>query len=211
MMESFLVYIAENAGAIWLRTIEHLTIVAASLALAVPMGVLLGIIASRERFRSIRSPLLYLLGLGQTIPSLAIIALAVGILGIGMWPAIVAIVLYCLLPIARNTASGLDSVSPDVIDAARGMGMMGSQILRRIELPLAAPFIMAGIRTATVFAVSAAALAYLIGGGGLGDFIFSGIALFRPEAMLAGAIPVALLALVADWGLGWIERRFAVL
>jgi osmoprotectant transport system permease protein len=208
-MMSFFDYFIENAGTIWQRLIEHLVIVGGAMAMAAPLGIALGIVASRREFRSIRAPLLYLLGLGQTIPSLAIIALAVGILGIGMWPAIVAIFLYSLLPIARNTVTGIESIPPETLDAARGMGMTGRQMLRRIELPLALPLIMAGIRTATVFAISAGALAYLIGGGGLGDLIFSGIALFRPEAMLAGAIPVALLALVADWILGKFEGRFA--
>jgi osmoprotectant transport system permease protein len=208
-MMSFFDYFIENAGTIWQRLIEHLVIVGGAMAMAAPLGIALGIVASRREFRSIRAPLLYLLGLGQTIPSLAIIALAVGILGIGMWPAIVAIFLYSLLPIARNTVTGIESIPPETLDAARGMGMTGRQMLRRIELPLALPLMMAGIRTATVFAISAGALAYLIGGGGLGDLIFSGIALFRPEAMLAGAIPVALLALVADWILGKFEGRFA--
>jgi osmoprotectant transport system permease protein len=205
-MESFFTYLLENVGTIWQRLLEHLVIVGGAMAMAVPVGMAVGIMASRRRFRSIRGPLLYLLGLGQAIPSLAIIALAVGILGIGMWPAVVAIFFYALLPIARNTVAGIESIPPETLDAARGMGMTGGQMLRRIELPLAAPLIMAGIRTATVFAISAAALAYLIGGGGLGDLIFSGIALFRPEAMLAGAIPVAIVALVADWVLGKIER-----
>jgi osmoprotectant transport system permease protein len=208
-MESFFNYFIENAGTIWLRLIEHLVIVGAAMAMAAPLGIAVGIVASRRRLRSFRIAVLYMLGLGQTIPSLAIIALAVGILGIGMWPAIVAIFLYCLLPIARNTVTGIESIPPETLDAARGMGMTGGQMLRRIELPLAVPLIMAGVRTATVFAISAAALAYLIGGGGLGDLIFSGIALFRPEAMLAGAIPVAMLALIADRILGRFEGRFA--
>jgi osmoprotectant transport system permease protein len=208
-MGSFFDYFIQNAGTIWQRLIEHLLIVGAAMGMAAPFGIGVGILASRRQFRSIRAPLLYLLGLGQTIPSLAIIALAVGILGIGMWPAIVAIFLYSLLPIARNTVTGIESIPPETLDAARGMGMSGGEMLRRIELPLALPLMMAGIRTATVFAISAAALAYLIGGGGLGDLIFSGIALFRPEAMLAGAIPVGILALIADWILGRFEERFA--
>jgi osmoprotectant transport system permease protein len=207
MMGTFDDYIVGNIGAIGMRLAEHLLMVAIALAIAAPLGIALGILLSREGARGIRGIILYLLGLGQTIPSLAVLALAVGVLGIGMLPAIVALLLYSLLPIARNTLTGLRAVPASTIDAARGLGMTSRQILGGVELPLATPFIMAGVRTATVVAISGAALAYLIGAGGLGDFIFTGIALFKPEAMLAGAIPTAMLALGADWGLGRVERR----
>lgn len=197
-MDRFIAYIAENAGNIGIRTLEHLLIVLAALALAIPLGVGIGLLLSRRSLKPLREPAFYLIGLGQTIPSLAVLALAVGLLGIGTLPAILAIFLYTLFPIARNAFLGLRSVPGDTLEAARGMGMTNRQLLRYIELPLASSFILAGIRTATVYAISAAALAYLIGGGGLGDFIFTGIALYRPEAMLAGAIPTAALALAAD-------------
>jgi osmoprotectant transport system permease protein len=206
-MGEFAAYIGQNIGVIGARLWEHLLLVAGALLIAVPFGLLLGVLASRPLVRRLRSAVLYLLGLGQTIPSLAVLALAVGVLGIGMMPAILALVLYALLPIARNTLAGIESAPAATIDAARGLGLTDRQILTGVELPLAVPFIMSGVRIATVVTVSAAALACLIGGGGLGDLIFSGIALFRPEMMLAGAIPVALLALLADRGLGGLERR----
>ncbi len=202
-------YFAENISAIGSRLLEHIEIVGISLIFAVIFGTGFGVLLSRHAFRSVRGILFYILGLGQTVPSLAILALAVGILGIGKVPAIIALFAYALLPIARNTYTGLQEVPAATIDAGRGMGMTRQQLLFKVELPLALPYLMAGIRTATVFAISAATLAYLIGGGGLGDFIFTGIALFKPEAMLAGAIPTALLALGSDWILGRIERQVA--
>ncbi len=206
-MNSYLEFLAQNRGDILARLLEHIAIVAVAVAVAAPIGIGLGIALSRNAMRALRGGIFYVLGLGQTIPSLAILALAVGVLGVGFVPATVAILLYCMLPIARNTYTGIQGVPEASVDAARGLGMTNTQILLRVQLPLAAPFIAAGLRTATVFAISAGALASLVGAGGLGDFIFSGISLFKPEAMLAGAIPTALLALGADWGLGRLERR----
>jgi osmoprotectant transport system permease protein len=208
-LNAFIDYIGENIGDIGLRLLEHCGIVGAALAVAVPVGVGLGIILSRDWARALRGVVFYVLGLGQTIPSLALLALAVGLLGVGVLPAVIALLLYSILPVARNSFTGVRAVPAASVDAARGLGMTGGQILRRVELPLAAPFIIAGIRTATVVAISAGALASLIGAGGLGDFIFTGINLFKPEAMLAGAIPTALLALGADFALGRWERRLA--
>jgi osmoprotectant transport system permease protein len=207
-MSAFLGYFAENIGTIGLRMLEHCGIVGAALLAAVPIGVVLGVGLSRDWARSLRGVIFYVLGLGQTIPSLALLALAVGLLGVGIVPAITALLLYSILPVARNSFAGIRAVPGGSVDAARGLGMTNRQILTRVELPLAAPFIIAGIRTATVVAISAGALASLIGAGGLGDFIFTGINLFKPEAMLAGAIPTALLALGADYGLGKLERRW---
>jgi osmoprotectant transport system permease protein len=171
--------------------------------------VLAGIALAGDGVRPFRGAIFYILGLGQTIPSLAILALAVGVLGVGWLPAAIALLLYAIIPIVRNSYIGIRAVPGPAVDAARGMGMTRSQILRNVELPLAAPYILAGIRTATVFAISAGALASLIGAGGLGDFIFSGISLYKPEEMLAGAIPTALLALTADMGLARLERRLS--
>lgn len=203
----FLTYIVENSGAIGSRTLEHIMLVLAALALAIPVGTGIGILLSRPFMRRLREPGFYVVSLSQTIPSLAILALAVGVLGVGALPAIIAIFLYILFPIARNTFAGLQSVPVATLDAARGMGMTSGQVLRLVELPLALPFLIAGIRTAAVYGISAGALAYLIGGGGLGDFIFTGINLFKPEAMLAGAIPTAILALGTDYGLERLGRK----
>ena len=206
-MEGFIGYIAENIGTIGERTLEHIRIVAIALAGAIPLGVILGILLARVRSGGVRDMIFTVLGIGQTIPSLAILALAVGTIGLGALPAILAIMLYILVPIARNTTAGIAMVAPSVVDASRGLGMNNWQILTGVELPLAMPLLVAGIRTATVVAVSTGTLAYLIGAGGLGELIFTGIALFRPEMMLAGAIPAALLAIAADWGVGRVEER----
>lgn len=208
-MSELITYLLENAAAIGNRTLEHVLLVLAALAVAVPVGMGIGILLSRPSMRRLREPGFYLVGLGQTIPSLAILALAVGVLGIGALPAIVAIFLYILFPIARNTLTGLQSVPDSTLDAARGVGMTSKQTIREVELPLALPFIIAGVRTATVYGISAGALAYLIGGGGLGDFIFTGIALFKPEAMIAGALPTAALALGADYLLDRFQKRMS--
>lgn len=208
---SFLSYLSENRSDIGLRLLEHCWIVGAALLVAVPIGIVLGILLTRGWMRPVRGAVFYVLGLGQTIPSLALLALAVGLLGVGALPAIVALALYSILPIARNTYAGITAVPAGSIDAARGLGMTGMQILKKVELPLATPFIIGGLRIATVVAISGGALASLIGAGGLGDFIFSGISLFQPEAMLAGAIPTALLALAADYLLGrWEGKRRGV-
>jgi osmoprotectant transport system permease protein len=206
-MNAFFDYIAANAGELARHFGEHLLLVGIPLLVATPLGVAVGSLLARPEAAKARVPIFYLFGLGQTVPSLALLALAVGFLGIGPVPAATAIFLYALLPIVRNTTTGILAVPHATIDAARGVGMTRGEILRHVELPLALPYVMAGLRTATVVSISAGTLADLIGGGGMGTFIFSGIALFRPEVMLAGAIPVTLLALAADWGLGRAERR----
>ncbi len=206
-MITFLDYIVANAGAIGNRFLEHCAIVGAALAIAIPIGVTLGVLLSRPGARRIQGVVFSIIGLGQTIPSLALLALAMGLLGIGALPAIVAIALYAILPVARNTFTGIQTLPETTLDAARGLGMTPWDVIKKVEIPLALPFIVAGARVATVTAISAGALAYLIGGGGLGDFIFTGISLMKPEAMLAGAIPTALLALGADYALGRIEKR----
>lgn len=206
-MGAFIDYIAANASQLLARTGEHCLLVLGAVAFSLLIGIPLGVLMAHRSAERVRTLLFYVVGLGQTIPSLAILAIAVRYFGVGWIPALAALSLYSLLPVVRNTYTGMRSVPLAISDAARGMGMSQWQIVRRIELPLAAPMIAAGVRTTTILAISAASLAYLIGGGGLGDFIFTGIALFRPEVMLAGAIPTALLALGADWGLGRLERR----
>ncbi len=208
-MNELLSYFTQNAGAIAARLLEHVTIVGAAMILATLVGGLAGLMLAGSSTNKGHGAIFYLLGLGQTIPSLAILALSVGLIGIGALPAIIALFLYAILPIARNTYAGIRAVPEGTVDAARGLGMTRIQILRHVELPLAAPMIVGGIRTATTVAISAGTLAYLIGAGGLGDFIFTGIALFKPEAMLAGAVPAAALALSADWAFGRLERRLA--
>ncbi len=200
-------YVVENLPSIGMRTLEHLGVVGAALLVAAPTGLAIGIALSRPATARLRGLALVLLGLGQTIPSIAILALAIGLVGIGMLPAIGAIALYAVIPVARGTTIGLLGVDEAVIDAARGLGMSAAQIIRRIEFPLALPVVIGGLRLASVGAISAGALGYLVGAGGLGEFIFTGVSLLRPEAMLAGGIPAILIALAADYLFDRVERR----
>lgn len=177
---------------------QHLRLVSISAGLAILTSVPLGILITRPKFRRSEWLLVNIANLGQTIPSLAVLALAMGFLGIGLKAAIVALYIYSLLPILQNTIAGLDSVNPATKDAAKGMGFTPAQVLFRIELPSAASSILAGIRTAVVLNIGTAALAYLIGGGGLGVWIFTGIQLFDNQTLISGAVPVTLLAVIVD-------------
>ncbi len=187
---------------------EHIMLVGISGGLAIGIGVPLGILLTRPFMRNIAETAIQVVNLGQTIPTLAVLALSMTVLGIGTVPAIFGLWLYSLLPIVRNTYAGILSVSPATLEAARGMGMTNNQILWRVELPNALYVMIAGIRTALVINVGTAPLAFLIGGGGLGQLIFTGIDLFNTGMMLAGAIPTALLAVVVDFILGMIAFYF---
>lgn len=178
---------------------QHLFLVTMSMALAIFSGLVAGILVSRESLQKYSGIVMYIIGLGQTIPSLAVLALTMSFLGIGSKPAIFALFVYSTLPIARNTLAGLLAVSPAIIDAAKGMGMSPGRILWQVELPNALQVILTGIRVALVINIGTAALGYLIGAGGLGDLIFTGINLMQPDKLLAGALPVILLALFADY------------
>lgn len=186
-------------------TLEHLQLTGISVAIAVLLGVPLGAYLTRERM--LAGPVLAAVGLIQTVPSLALLGLLIPLLGIGYKPALLALFLYALLPIVRNTYDGLNSVNPVTVDAARGMGMTERQILRQIAVPLALPVLIGGIRTSTVITVAVTTLVALVGAGGLGDFIFRGIGMVDMRMVLMGAIPAGLLALVLDIGLGLLERR----
>jgi osmoprotectant transport system permease protein len=191
-------------------TAGHLTLVASAMAIAIALGVPLGILLTRRP--AMRTWLLGFANVANTIPSLALFGFLIPVPligGIGPRTAIVALVLYALLPILRNTFVGIVSVDPAVCDSAVAMGMTGNQILRHVQLPLAARTIIAGIRVATVATIGTATIAAAIGGGGLGVFIFRGIASVDTAQILAGAIPAAALALIADGGLGWIERKLS--
>jgi osmoprotectant transport system permease protein len=188
---------------------EHLSLVGSAMALAILIGVPLGILLTR------REGARWLLGFSsvvQTIPSLALFGFLIPVPligGIGKRTVIVALVLYALLPILRNTFVGISSVDPAVCESAIAMGMTGGQLLRQVQLPLAARTIIAGIRVATVTTIGTATIAAAIGGGGLGVFIFRGVATVDTAQILAGAIPSALMALLADGGLGWLERKLS--
>jgi osmoprotectant transport system permease protein len=205
---SFFTYIELYQAQLAARSWEHVWLVGLAIliamALAVPAGILLARRPGLER---------WVLGFAntvQTIPSLALFGFLIPlpwIGGIGPRSAIVALVLYALLPMIRNTYAGIRGVDRSVREAALAMGMTEGQILRMVELPLAARTIMAGLRVATVTGIGVATVATLIGAGGLGDFIYRGLQTLDARLILLGAVPAALMALAADYGLGWIERR----
>ena len=204
-------FLVEHRAEIFGTTVEHLMLVIMAMLIAILLGVPLGLLI-------VHRPVLRGIALGvanvfQTIPSLALFGFLIPIPfigGIGKRTAIVALILYALLPILRNTYVGLTEIDPAVLESAEAMGMTRSQILFRVRLPLASAFILAGIRTATVITVGVATIAAAIGAGGLGTFIFRGVALVSNGLLLAGAIPAALLALAADFLLGILERRLRV-
>jgi osmoprotectant transport system permease protein len=203
-LHELLAFWQTQAGKLGEQTMQHIGLTAASLLLGVLVGVPLGLWLTR---RPRLAPwVLGAAGVLQTIPSIALLGFLIPLLGIGPGPAILALFLYSLLPIIRNTVAGVQGVPPAVVDAARGLGFTDGQLLRRVELPLALPVLMAGIRTAAVINVGVATLAAYVAAGGLGEFIFGGIALNNPVMILAGAIPAAALALAFDATLGGVQR-----
>lgn len=184
---------------------QHLALAAMSGAIAIAVGIPLGIALSRPRFEMFADAVTQIVNLGTTIPTLALLAISMSFLGIGSPPAIFALFVLTLLPIVLNTIAGLRSVPQHLIEAARGMGMTARQILFRVELPNAVFVILAGIRTALAINIGTVPLAFLIGGGGLGELIFTGIDLMEPSMLLAGAIPTALLAVFVDFAIGQIQ------
>jgi osmoprotectant transport system permease protein len=189
-------------------TLEHIWLVAISMGLAVLVGVPAGILLTRKP--RLREPVIGGANIIETIPSLALFGFLLPAPWLGARAdriAITALALYALLPIVRNTYVGITGVDPGVREAARGMGLTGRQMLWQVELPLAMSVILAGIRTATVLSIGIATIAAAIGAGGLGEFIFRGLAMVDDKVILAGAIPAAILALAADLALGWLEGR----
>ena len=189
-------------------TLEHLWLVGISTLVAVAIGVPLGILLTRRPL--LGKPVLGGANVVQTIPSLALFGFLLPVPWLGDradYLAILALTLYGVLPILRNTHAGILGVDHAVLEAARGMGMTNGQLLMRVELPLASGVILAGVRVATVISVGTATIAAAIGAGGLGEFIFRGVASVNNQLILAGAIPAAMLALLADVGLGLLERR----
>lgn len=197
-------YVA-NFRELLLLTRQHLVLVAVATGVAVAVGVPLGILITRRA--GLRGPVLGLANVFQTIPSLALFGFLIPLFGIGRWTAISALVVYALLPIVRNTYTGIAGVDPAVREAGQGMGMTDGELLRLVELPLAAGVIMAGVRVATVVGVGIATIAAAIGAGGLGVYIFRGVSNVNYTLILAGALPAALLALLADGLLGIAERK----
>ena len=200
-------FIATYGQDVLLKTGEHVTISFAALTLGTLVAIPLGLFLTR--WQKLAGVILGLTSLLQTIPSLAILALMVPLFGVGKLPAILALFIYSLLPILRNTYLGMMGVSVELKDAAKGMGMTHLQSIRFVEIPTALPTIMAGVRLSAVYVIAWATLASYIGGGGLGDLIFSGLNNYLPALIIGGTIPVTLLALSLDYAFGRLERRLS--
>lgn len=201
-------FFLERRGEVLSLSGQHLVLVVASTMIAALIAVPLGVVATRRAL--LGRWILGLTNVVQTIPSLALIGFLIPLPilgGIGARTAMVVLVFYALLPIVRNTYTGITGVDPAIRQAALGMGLTDRQLLMRVELPLALPVIFAGLRVATVVSVGVATIAAYIGAGGLGSLIFRGINMLDNRLILAGAIPAALMALGADWGLGRVQRR----
>ena len=203
-------FLAQNRTEVLESVLEHLWLVGVSTAFAVLIGIPLGVAITR--WPRLNKPLLGGVNIIQTIPSLALF----GFLLPAPWSgaradrlAILALTLYALLPLVRNTYAGIKGVDPAIVEAARGMGMTDRQLLFQVQLPLALGVIIAGVRVATVISVGLATIAAAIGAGGLGEYIFRGLAMVDNSVILAGAIPAAVLAILADLSLGWLEKRLA--
>ncbi len=197
----------DNGGRMGSALETHVELTAVSLALAVALGSALGVLAARVG-SVLGFAVVQVANLGRIVPSLAILALALPLVGVGFTPSVIALVAVGTPPILVNTYAGVRNVDRAALEAARGMGMSGLQVLRRIELPLALPLVVAGVSTAAVQIVSTATLAALIGGGGLGEIVFNGIATIRNEIILAGVLPIAALALLIE-GLFRLVSRVA--
>ena len=204
-------FFLENRAQIFELTLEHMWLVGAAMALAVAIGVPLGIALTRRAW--LRRPVLWSANVAQTVPSLALFGFLFSVPWLGARAdrmTIAALTLYALLPIVRNTFTGISGVDPAVREAARGMGLTDLQMLVQVELPLSLAVILAGVRVAVVISIGVATIAAAVGAGGLGEYIFSGLSMVNNQRILAGAIPAALLAVAADSGLGLVERRLKV-
>jgi len=205
-----LFFIQQNLGVLAERTVEHLAIVGVAVGLAILTGVPIGIAITQNK--RVADAVLYAAAMVMTIPSIALFGVLIPILsligqGIGYLPAVIAVLLYSQLPIIRNTYTAITNVDPTLREAARGMGMAARQRLFRVEIPIAVPVIMAGVRMAVVINIGITAIAAYIGAGGLGTFISRGISQTDPRQLITGALAVSLLAVVADYGLLWLQNR----
>lgn len=197
-------FLIKYAPEIIQHTLEHLFLVGIAISISIIIGIPLGILITRQK--QLRQPILGIANILQTIPSLALFGLLIPVPvigGIGATPAIVALALYSLLPLIRNTYTGISGVDPAIREAGRGMGMTDRQLLLQVEIPLAMSVILAGVRVATVISIGIATIAAAIGAGGLGVFIFRGIAVVNDQLILAGAVPAAAIALLADLLIGF--------
>lgn len=205
---SLIDFFSRHGAEILQATLEHVWLVSATMLLSIAIGVPLGILVARRPWLS--KPILGSANVAETIPSLALLGFFLTVPWLGERAdrlTIAALTLYALLPIIRNTATGIAGVDPAVREAARGMGMTNQQILFHVELPLSVSTMLAGIRVATVLTIGIATIAAAVGAGGLGEFIFRGLAMVNNQLILAGAVPAALLALLADFLLSLLEHR----
>jgi osmoprotectant transport system permease protein len=200
----FIDHIRENQDQFWELFNEHMTLVLYATIIGLVIAIPLAILTSR--IGAIEKPMTWIANTGQAIPSLAVLALALPIFGIGFQPSLFALSVLAILPIFLNTLVGIKSVDAAVVDAARGMGSSDMQLLLQVQLPLAMPFMFAGIQTAVVQSIGLATLAAYIGGGGFGDWILQGLAVRNFPILLAGAVPVAVLAMLAEILLGGMRR-----
>ncbi len=205
ILDAIMQFLQEQGNSLLLKTWEHLYISLSAVLLGIVAAVPLGVVLTR--LGKIAETVIRMISVIQTFPSLAILAFFIPILGVGKLPAIIALFFYSMLPILRNTYIGIKNTDNNLVEAGRGMGMTNWQLIAGLELPMAIPIIMAGIRISTVYLIGWATLASFVGAGGLGDFIFDGLNLYKPEFILAGAIPSTILALLADWILGILEKK----
>lgn len=203
-------YAFSNLDQIAMLTVEHISIVAVAVGLAILTGVPIGIAITQNQ--RIAENVLYVAAMIMTIPSIALFGIMIPILsvighGIGYLPAVIAVLLYSQLPIIRNTYTAINNVDPALREAAKGMGMTPVQRLRTVEIPIAVPVIMAGVRTAVVLNIGVTAIAVYIGAGGLGELISRGISQTDPRKLVTGAVAVSMLAIAADYGLLWLQKK----
>lgn len=203
MMEFF----ANQGGALVTAIGEHIMLSLISLLLGIIVAIPLGVLLSQ--FPKVANVVIAIAGVLQTVPTLALLALMVPLLGVGKLPSIVALFIYSLLPMLRNTYLGMTGVDESLIDAAQGMGMSTSQIIRKVQLPLAMPVIMAGIRLSAVYVIAWTTIASYIGGGGLGEFIFNGLQTYRRDLIFGGTIPVIIIAVLTDLFAGYLEKKLS--
>lgn len=203
-IKTFIEFVASRSNQIIDLIVEHIELTVLAVILAIVIGIPLGILISRVK--KLSTPVIGFANVIQAVPSLALLGFLIPLLGIGSKPAILMVFLYSLLPIIKNTYTGLMNINPDIIEASRGMGMTKGQILRMVQLPLALPIIMTGIRISAVTAVGLMTIAAFIGAGGLGYMVFSGVQTVNNNMILAGAIPACLLALAMDFVVGKIEK-----
>ncbi|ALM27909.1 ABC transporter permease [Bacillus altitudinis MN12] len=204
-MDQIIDFLEKNGGELLTKMWEHLYISLIAVVLGIIVAVPLGVILTRMKRGA--GFVIGVVNIFQTLPSLAILAFFIPILGVGKIPAIVALFFYSVLPILRNTYAGVQGVNKNLLESGKGIGMTTWEQIRLVELPLAVPVIMAGVRTSTIYLIGWTTLAAFIGGGGLGDYILIGLQLYQPEYIIAGAIPVTILAVIIDLTLMKLEKK----